>query len=128
MSTRTVSYTHLDVYKRQALPYDTYTIEELPCVQNEGKVLYQGEFTITRNHFVLDMGTIENADMPKTPGEKETPVKETQKETAKEGQKTVQTGDEAVVGMYAAGILASLGVLLLAVTERRFWRKGGKRR
>lgn len=111
-----------------ALPYDTYTIEELPCVQNEGKVLYQGEFTITRNHFVLDMGTIENADMPKTPGEKETPEKETQKETAKEGQKTVQTGDEAVVGMYAAGILASLGVLLLAVTERRFWRKGGKRR
>ena len=47
-----------------ALPYDTYTITELPCEGNEGKVLYSGSFTISRNDYVLDLGTIYNEDQP----------------------------------------------------------------
>lgn len=47
-----------------ALPYDTYTITELPCEGNEGKVLYTGSFTISRNDYVLDLGTIYNEDQP----------------------------------------------------------------
>ena len=46
-----------------ALPYDTYEIEELKCDANEGKALYKGTLTITRDGYKIDMGTIENADL-----------------------------------------------------------------
>ena len=41
-----------------ALPYDTYTIEELPCDANEGLTLVKFEVTISRDSYTLDMGTV----------------------------------------------------------------------
>lgn len=46
-----------------ALPYDTYTIEELKCDANEGKFLYSGSFTISRADYVVSLGNVENADI-----------------------------------------------------------------
>ena len=43
-----------------ALPYDTYTIEELPCAANEGKRLYVGTLTIKRDGVTIHMNNIEN--------------------------------------------------------------------
>ena len=48
-----------------ALPYDTYTVEELPCQANEGMVPVSFEVTITRDKVTLDIGTIDNK--PYTP-------------------------------------------------------------
>lgn len=46
-----------------ALPYDTYTIEELKCAANEGKFLYSGSFTVTRANYLVSLGNVENADI-----------------------------------------------------------------
>ncbi len=46
-----------------ALPYDTYTIEELKCDANEDKFLYSGSFTISKADYIVNLGNIENADI-----------------------------------------------------------------
>lgn len=46
-----------------ALPYDTYTVEELKCEANEGKFLYKGLISITKDQYVVNLGNIENADV-----------------------------------------------------------------
>ncbi len=46
-----------------ALPYDSYTIQELRCAANEGKFLYSGTITITRANYIVDLGNVENADV-----------------------------------------------------------------
>lgn len=43
-----------------ALPYDTYTVEELPCAANVGKRLYVGKITIRRDGVTIHMNNIEN--------------------------------------------------------------------
>ena len=43
-----------------ALPYDTYTIEELPCKTNEMYELVSFEVTISRDKTLLDIGTVDN--------------------------------------------------------------------
>lgn len=44
-----------------ALPYDTYTIEELPCPRNEGLTLLTlKSISISRNKTVVDLGTFDN--------------------------------------------------------------------
>ena len=48
-----------------ALPYDTYTEEELPCSANEGMVPVAFEITISRDKTTLDLGTVDNK--PYTP-------------------------------------------------------------
>lgn len=48
-----------------ALPYDTYTVEELPCSANEGMVPVAFEITISRDKTMLDLGTVDNK--PYTP-------------------------------------------------------------
>lgn len=48
-----------------ALPYDTYTVEEMPCSANEGMLLVAFEVTISRDKVTLDLGTIDNK--PYTP-------------------------------------------------------------
>lgn len=48
-----------------ALPYDTYTVEELPCSANEGMVPVAFEITISRDKTTLDLGTVDNK--PYTP-------------------------------------------------------------
>ena len=50
-----------------ALPYDTYTLEELRCSRNKGKALYKGKVTVSKDYketkFIVDLGDIENADL-----------------------------------------------------------------
>ncbi|MCI9227479.1 MAG: VaFE repeat-containing surface-anchored protein [Dorea sp.] len=46
-----------------ALPYDTYTLEELKCAANEGKYLYKSTVSITRDSYIVNLGNIENADV-----------------------------------------------------------------
>ncbi len=43
-----------------ALPFDTYTLEELRCEANADKILYKGTLTISRDGYTVDMGNIEN--------------------------------------------------------------------
>ena len=46
---------------RGALPYDTYTIEELPCAANEGRQLVaQRGIAVTRDGATVDLGTIDD--------------------------------------------------------------------
>ena len=59
-----------------AMPYGDYTLEELSCDNNRGKILYKGEFSIRRDTVTVDIGTIENHSEP-------TPVITTQASDAK---------------------------------------------
>ena len=44
-----------------ALPYDTYTLEELPCSGNEGYELVRvPNITISRNNTTIYLGTIDD--------------------------------------------------------------------
>ena len=47
-----------------ALPYDEYTIEELPCDSNKGYKLISDTISITRNAQVIDMGTYDDEELP----------------------------------------------------------------
>ena len=47
-----------------AMPYGDYTLEELSCDNNKGKILYKGEFSIRRDKVTVDIGTIENHSEP----------------------------------------------------------------
>lgn len=46
-----------------AFPYDTYTIEEQRCDANQNKALYKGTFTVSRDNYQIDLGTIDNPDL-----------------------------------------------------------------
>lgn len=46
-----------------AFPYDTYTIEEQRCDANQDKALYKGTFTVSRDNYQIDLGTIDNPDL-----------------------------------------------------------------
>lgn len=46
-----------------AFPYDTYTIEEQRCDANKDKALYKGAFTVSRDNYQIDLGTIDNPDL-----------------------------------------------------------------
>ncbi len=59
-----------------AMPYGDYTLDELSCDNNRGKILYNGEFSIRRDKITVDIGTIENHSEP-------TPVITTQASDAK---------------------------------------------
>ena len=59
-----------------AMPFGDYTLEELSCDNNKGKILYKGEFSIRRDKVTVDIGTIENHSEP-------TPVITTQASDAK---------------------------------------------
>ena len=44
-----------------ALPYDTYTLEELPCEGNQGYELVKiPNITISRNNTTIELGTIDD--------------------------------------------------------------------
>lgn len=43
-----------------ALPFDTYSIEELPCPSNEGLQLVKASVIITKDKTVVDLGTVED--------------------------------------------------------------------
>lgn len=46
-----------------ALPYDTYELKEVRCEKNRDKSLYKGTFKITKDQYVVDLGTIMNPDL-----------------------------------------------------------------
>ena len=50
-----------------ALPYDTYTVTELPVSANEGYELVSFEVTISRNAHELDLGTVDDEEAPTEP-------------------------------------------------------------
>ena len=44
-----------------ALPYDTYTLEELPCEGNQGyELVTVPDITVSRNNTTIELGTIDN--------------------------------------------------------------------
>ncbi len=45
-----------------ALPYDTYSLEELRCDANEGYVLVSTQVTVTRDNRTLDLGTLDDPE------------------------------------------------------------------
>lgn len=47
-----------------ALPFDTYSVEELPCSANADLVLVSFDVSITRDDKVLDLGTVDNMPHP----------------------------------------------------------------
>ncbi|MBR2804755.1 MAG: VaFE repeat-containing surface-anchored protein, partial [Eggerthellaceae bacterium] len=50
-----------------ALPFDTYTVTELPVSANEGYELVSFDVTISRNARELDLGTIDDEEIPTEP-------------------------------------------------------------
>ena len=48
-----------------ALPYDTYTVQELRCAANEGYELVSYDITVYRNGAVVDCGTVDDDEIPK---------------------------------------------------------------
>jgi LPXTG-motif cell wall-anchored protein len=51
--------------KLAALPYDTYTLEELPCAANQGMTLIEPfEVTIIRDNYTVDLGTLTDEAPP----------------------------------------------------------------
>ena len=56
------SYSIAPDNSRGALPFDTYTIEELPCEANEGLQLIQANVVISRDNTVIDLGTIDDPE------------------------------------------------------------------
>ena len=50
-----------------ALPYDTYTVTELPVSANEGYELVSFDVTISRNARELDLGTVDDEEVPTEP-------------------------------------------------------------
>ena len=74
-----------------ALPYDTYTIEELSCEANEGLELVRIEgVTIKRNSVTIDLGTIDDGPSPAA-------YIHTTASDAADGDKLVLADDQAVI-------------------------------
>lgn len=73
-----------------ALPYDTYTLEELECDNNKGMVMVTKEFTINRQDYVFDMRDIVN-DVEKLP------YIGTHATDASDGDKLIIADTEAVI-------------------------------
>lgn len=46
-----------------SLPYGSYSLQELSCEANHGKVLYQGTFTIDKDGAEVDLGEIKNENI-----------------------------------------------------------------
>ena len=74
-----------------ALPYDTYTIEELSCEANEGLELVRIEgVTIKRDSVTIDLGTIDDGPSPAA-------YIHTTASDAADGDKLVLADDQAVI-------------------------------
>ena len=73
-----------------ALPYDTYTLEELSCDKNQGMVLATFDFTISRDAYNLDMGDVLNSVAEK-------PYIGTHATDATDGDKLIIADTEAVI-------------------------------
>lgn len=74
-----------------ALPFDTYTIEELACEANEGHELVRQEgITVSRDAHTVDLGTIDNLRLPE-------PTIDTTASDAADGDSLVEASPDAVI-------------------------------
>lgn len=112
---------------RGALPFDTYTIEELRCENNQGYELIP-PFTVTiqKDQTVVDLGTMTNdqpeEENPKEPEEPEEPEQPEQPQTPSESRKlaTVKTGDQQNAGiLLITCILSCVAVITCVMIARR---------
>ena len=53
--------------KLGALPFDTYSVEELRCSANEGYALINTTVTVTRDAKTIDLGTFDDPEPKSTP-------------------------------------------------------------
>lgn len=109
-----------------ALPFDTYTIEELRCESNQGYELIP-PFTVTikKDRTTVHLGTMtndeikeeepENSEEPEEPGQPEEPEKTVEQKVA-----SVRTGDEGNVSTWLiACILSCMAVMTCVMIARR---------
>lgn len=125
-----------------ALPYDTYTLEELSCESNKGHQLFTDTVTVSRNNVVLDMGTFDDKLIPHEEEEESPPDDDDDEEvvehhdkpsppkkivkhhdTPSTPDKTVEhgpkTGDiSAIIPYLAAMILAAAEIVVLTIKRR----------
>lgn len=116
---------------RGALPYDTYTVEELACQGNQGyERIPAFEVTIRKDLVTVDLGTLtddkpeepEEPEEPAQPENPETPEKETEaKQQAKAAP--VRTGDEGTAGIWLAAAILSCVAILICVMITRITKK-----
>ena len=103
-----------------ALPYDTYTIEELRCEANQNHELIPPfEVTIKKDHVTVDLGTMTD-DKPEVPEELNKPEKEKQEtpgQTVK--AQTVRTGDGANLSNWMLVCILSCVAVIVCVMITR---------
>ena len=75
-----------------ALPYDTYTITELPCSANEGLTLVEVSLTITRDGYTVEYGTIDDPTPDNT-----TPSVTTSAANEETGTRYAAADDEVII-------------------------------
>lgn len=103
-----------------ALPYDTYTIEELRCEANQNHELIPPfEVTIKKDHVTVNLGTMTD-DKPEVPEEPNKPEKEKQEtpgQTVK--AQTVRTGDGANLSNWMLVCILSCVAVIVCVMITR---------
>lgn len=122
-----------------ALPYDTYSIEEIRCENNEGYDLIPPfKVTIKKNHATVHLGTLtddgpkkpEEPEDPKEPEEPEEPDKPKEPEepdkpeTPGQPQKPVRTGDVANISIWLFVCILSCAVMITCGMIARRMKKG----
>lgn len=109
---------------RGALPYDTYTVEELPCESNRSYELVP-PFTVTvsRDKAIVHLGTVTNdepeTEVPEEPKKPKTPEK--QEEPVKTAP--VRTGDAANMSIWLITCILSCVVIITCVMIARRMKK-----
>ena len=102
-----------------ALPYDTYTIEELRCESNqEYDLIPPFEVTVKKDHVTVNLGTMTD-DKPETPEEPDKP--ETPEENPGQPAKaqTVRTGDGANLSYWMLVCILSCVAVIVCVMITR---------
>lgn len=103
-----------------ALPYDTYTIEELRCGSNqEYDLIPPFEVTIKKDHVTVNLGTMTD-DKPEVPEEPEEPEKEKPESPGQSAKaQTVRTGDGANLSNWMLVCILSCAAIIVCVMITR---------
>lgn len=98
-----------------ALPYDSYTIEELRCGPNEGYSLIKDTITINRDSVLIDLGTFDDKEEPKV-----REVISSEHASPKHVSKGVETGDDKIpAALYYIAILLAVSELAMLTVLRK---------
>ncbi len=105
---------------RGALPYDTYTVEELPCESNQGYELVPPfVVTVKKDKTTVHLGTVTNDEIEKKPEEPEKPETSTGRRQAA----PVRTGDRTNVLIPLFACILSCAVIITCVMIARRMKK-----